>query len=154
VPDIMHFIKNHASPERVYQELTTSEGVRNWWTRDADVDSKVGGTGEFRFRQGKSVTKVRVDELEPSVRVGWTVISSYHPEWIGTTITFDLRAEENGAALSFAHRGFARADEVFALTTTGWGYYLISLQQYLEMGEGAPGPDIDFARVVRPIPTL
>jgi hypothetical protein len=27
-----------------------------------------------------------------------------------------------------AHRGFKQADEVYALTTTGWGYYLVSLQ--------------------------
>jgi hypothetical protein len=51
--------------------------------------------------------------------------------------------------LSFAHRDFKQADEVYALTTTGWGYYLVSLQQYLETGTGAPSPDIDFARVIR-----
>jgi hypothetical protein len=32
---------------------------------------------------------------------------------------------------------------------TGWAYYLVSLQQYLETGLGAPQPDIDFARIVR-----
>jgi hypothetical protein len=51
--------------------------------------------------------------------------------------------------LSFAHRNFKQADEVYALTTMGWGYYLVSLQQYLETGKGAPSPDIDFARVIR-----
>jgi len=35
------------------------------------------------------------------------------------------------------------------MTTTGWGFYLVSLQQYLETGTGAPHPDIDFARVTR-----
>lgn len=34
--------------------------------------------------------------------------------------------------LSFAHRGFAQADEGYARVTTGWGYYLASLQLYLE----------------------
>ena len=31
----------------------------------------------------------------------------------------------------------------------GWAYYLVSLRQYLEAGEGAPHPDIDFSRVLR-----
>lgn len=135
MPDIMHLIKIRVSPERIYQALTTAEGIRNWWTRDADLDSQIGGTGEFRFSyKGTVVTKVRVEELKPPTRVVWKTISSFRPEWSGTTITFDLRSEGNDTILSFAHRGFEEADEIYALTTTGWGYYLVSLQQYLETG--------------------
>jgi len=149
MPDIMHLVKIHASPERVYQALTTAEGIRNWWTRDAVLDSKIGGTGEFGFFERRIVTKMEVDEFKPPVRVGWKTISSAAPGWDGTTITFDLRAEGSDTVLSFAHRGFKQADEGYARTTTGWGYYLVSLQQYLETGKGAPHPDIDFARVTR-----
>lgn len=46
--------------ERVYQALTTAEDIRNWWTRDAVLDSKIGGTGEFRFYEGKFVTKIKL----------------------------------------------------------------------------------------------
>ena len=96
----------------------------------ADLDAKIGGTGEFRFYAGKGVTSVRLDELEPPVRVGWKTISANAPGgWEGTTITFDLRAEGGDTVLSFAHRGFAQADEGYALVTTGWAYYLVSLQQ-------------------------
>lgn len=150
MPDIMHLINIHTPPERVYQALTTAEGIRNWWTRDADLDAQIGGTGEFRFSyEGTVVTTVRVEELKPPIRVVWKTISSFRPEWSGTTITFDLRSEGSDTMLSFAHCGFEETDEIYALTTTGWGYYLVSLQQYLEMGEGAPSPDVDFARVIR-----
>jgi uncharacterized protein YndB with AHSA1/START domain len=44
MPDIMHLIKIHASPEQVYQAPTTAEGIRNWWTSDADLDSKIGAS--------------------------------------------------------------------------------------------------------------
>lgn len=64
--------------------------------------------------------------------------SAFRPEWNGTTLAFDLRAEAATTVLSFAHRGFARADETYALTTTGWGLYLVSLQLYLETGAGTP----------------
>lgn len=73
MPDIMHLVKINASPERVYQALTTAEDIRNWWTRDAGLDGTIGGEGEFRFSSyGKThVTKVRVVELKPLLRVGW-----------------------------------------------------------------------------------
>lgn len=136
--DIMHLVRIAAPPERVYEALTTTEGIRNWWTRDADLDSAIDGTGMFRFHDGASVTTVTIKELEPPLHVTWSCVSSFRPEWVGTTIHFDLRAEKGGTAVSFAHRGFAQADEHYAQTTTGWGVYLHSLQQYLETGKGNP----------------
>jgi uncharacterized protein YndB with AHSA1/START domain len=149
MPDILHYIKIEAEPERAFRAISTSEGIRSWWTRDADVDTLAGGCGEFRFYDRKSITRVRIEELMPSEHVRWHTLSANAGGWTGTTITFELRAEGNGTILLFAHRGFAEADDWFARTTTGWAYYLVSLQQYLETGKGAPHPDIDFARVIR-----
>jgi uncharacterized protein YndB with AHSA1/START domain len=130
--DIMHLVRIAAPQERVYEALTTTEGIRSWWTRDADLDSRIGGTGTFRFHDGASVTSVAVKELESPLHVVWKTISSFRPEWPGTTIHFDLRAEKGGTVVSFAHRGFEQADEHYAQTTTGWGVYLQRLKDYLE----------------------
>jgi uncharacterized protein YndB with AHSA1/START domain len=145
MPDIMHRITIHASPERVYEALATAEGIRNWWTRDAILDSKNGVTAEFGFYGHVFVIKVSVDELTPTAHVGWNKITSTHGGFDGTTIAFDLTAQENGTGLAFAHRGFRQADDNYAGATTRWGYYLVSLKRYLETGEGNPNPDdIDF----------
>src|SRR5690349_3529317 len=110
MPDIMHLVRIGASPERVYQALTTAEDIRNWWTRDAVLDASIGGSGRFRFYDGKGVTDIRIDELQPPARVGWTTTASNAPGgWDGTTMTFDLRPEGRGTVLSFAHRGFGQA---------------------------------------------
>lgn len=96
MPDILHLEKIRASPVRVYEALTTAEGVRSWWTRDAVLDSKLGGWSKFGFYGHKVVTKARVDELKPPVRVLWTTVSSSAlGGWVGTTIAFDLRAESS-----------------------------------------------------------
>ena len=150
MPDIMHVVTIHASPERVYAALTTAEGIRKWWTRHVVLDSRVGGTGEFRFNHGRTVTKVRVDELEPAARVWWTTIfSNARAGWSGSTITFDLRKDGDNTVLSFAHRGFGQADERYFRLSTEWAYYLTSLQRYLETGHGAVHGDVDLARVAR-----
>jgi uncharacterized protein YndB with AHSA1/START domain len=143
MPDIVHLIWIHVLPERVYQALTTAEGIRQWWTRDATLDSTPGGRGEFVFNEGRFVAKVEVDHMEPPVRVSWRVVSG-GPGW-GAAIAFDLRAEGSDTVLSFVHRGFGQADERCAAATTRWGAYLVSLKQYLETGTGAPHPDDVFA---------
>ncbi|MBV8750595.1 MAG: SRPBCC domain-containing protein [Candidatus Eremiobacteraeota bacterium] len=146
--DIMHLLTIDAPPERVYEALTTSDGIRSWWTRDADVDDHVGGIGEFRFYGGAAVTRVSIDELRPPARVVWTAQTARIAPWAGTTITFELRPEHGQTVVTFAQRGFAQADDLYAIWTTGWGYYLVSLKQYLEFGEGAPHPDVEFGRMV------
>ena len=150
MPDILHLLKIQASPERVYEALTAAEGIRNWWTRDADLETTIGGRGEFRFSSygDRQLTQVEVAELAAPLRVRWKVTSSFRPEWIGTAVTFDLQAEGSSTVLRFAHRGFEQADDIYALCTTGWAYYLVSLHQYLETGRGAPSPDIDFTRML------
>jgi uncharacterized protein YndB with AHSA1/START domain len=149
MPNILHRITIKAPPDRVYRAISTAEGVRNWWTRDADLDSAEGGTGEFRFYGGTNVKTVRIEKLAHPEEVQWTVLSSKsQPFWEGTTITFHLRPDESGTVLSFFHRGFKEESEGFAMVTTGWAYFLVSLQQYLEKGRGAPSPDVDFARVL------
>ena len=149
MPDILHRLTIHAPPERVFEALTTAEGIRNWWTRDADLDAHIGGAGEFRFYGGSGMTSVRVDALDAPHSVGWTTLSANAPGgWDGTTITFELTADGTDTVLSFAHRGFAEANEGYALVTTGWAYYLVSLQHYVETGKGAPHPERDFARML------
>jgi uncharacterized protein YndB with AHSA1/START domain len=36
--DIRHRVQIAASPEQVYQELTTKDGFSRWWTRDVAGD--------------------------------------------------------------------------------------------------------------------
>jgi uncharacterized protein YndB with AHSA1/START domain len=111
MPDIMHLIRIKASPERVFRALTTADDIRNWWTRDADLAPHAGGSGEFRFYERKIVTEVRVDQIEPAVHVGWRTVSSRRAGSLdGTTISFDLRAEDGETVLAFAHRGFPLAN--------------------------------------------
>jgi len=149
--NIMHLLKIVAPPARVYQALTTAEDIRNWWTRDADLDDRVGGSGEFRFYDRRVATNATIEELRPPARVAWRITASTAPGgWPGTTITFDLRPEDGATVLIFAHRGFPEENEGYARVTTGWAYFLISLQQYVETGRGAPAPDVDFFRMIRP----
>ncbi len=138
MPDIMHTLKIHVSPDRVYQALTTADGIRNWWTRDAALDPKLGGAGEFGFYGRRFVAKVTIEALEAPSLVRWNVTNS---AWPGDRIEFEVRPEDKHTRLSFAHRGFVAADRAYASASTRWGFYLFSLKQYLETGKGTPNPD-------------
>ncbi len=55
--DSVDSVEIAAPPERVHEALTTAAGVRAWWTRDADLESTVGGRGHDR-RAGNGCTSM------------------------------------------------------------------------------------------------
>lgn len=147
MPEIAHLIKIRAAQDKVYQAVSTAEGIRNWWTRDAALDPKVGGAGEFGFYGHRMVIKVNVAELTPPGHVAWNAVSSTGGAFDGTTISFDLRSEEDITRVLFAHRGLQAGGDNIASATTRWGFYLLSLKRYLETGKGTPNPeDIELIR--------
>ena len=146
MPDVLHLLMTHAPRERVYEAIATAEGVRNWFSRDADLESTVGGSGEIRFANGQRITRIKIEQLEPAERVVWKVVSAAMPTWADTHIEFRMAAADDGTMLRFAHRGFADTDDFFAMSATAWANFLISLKLYAETGEGTTHPDDPLSR--------
>lgn len=136
--DIMHLIRIHAPAERVYEAITTADGIRQWWTRDAAIEPRIGAAGEFGFYGKRFIVKLAVEELNPVTHVRWRVTNAV---WPGSDIAFDLKGDGNETTLLFAHRGFPGADEAYAGASTRWGFYLLSLKRYVQTGTGSPNPD-------------
>jgi uncharacterized protein YndB with AHSA1/START domain len=139
MPDILHKVGiKSSSANSAYKALTTPEGLSGWWTTSTHGDSdKAGGVIQFRFNAGGFDMKVL--ELEPGTRVLWEVIDGPE-EWIGTTISFDLRQEGGWTIVLFKHRGWKEPVEFMHHCSTKWGIFLLSLKSLLETGTGAPAP--------------
>ncbi|WP_034090292.1 SRPBCC family protein [Streptacidiphilus albus] len=137
--DILHRIGVVTpSPEKVYEALTTVEGLAGWWTVDTGGDAAVGGTLAFRFPPVGGFD-MEVVELRPSERVVWRVVDGPE-EWIGTTVTWDLRQDGDYTIVLFSHEGWREPVEFMHHCSTKWGSYLMSLKSLLETGAGAPAP--------------
>lgn len=136
--DILHRVgMESASVEQVYAALTTIEGLSGWWATDTKGQADVGGILEFRFAPGGFDMKVR--ELKPSESVLWEVVDG-PPEWVGTTVRFDLKQDGDYAIVLFAHEGWREPVEFMYHCSTKWATFLVSLKQLVETGTGAPEP--------------
>jgi uncharacterized protein YndB with AHSA1/START domain len=144
----MHTIKQRirarTTAERCYNALASAQGVRQWWTTDAEMDERVNGIARFWFYDRSLFTQIRIDEMIPNRRVVWDVEYSAIPELKGTLITFDISESGDEVTLDFTESGFQKAEVVHAIFSSGWYLYLSSLRQYLETGVGHPHPFIDF----------
>jgi uncharacterized protein YndB with AHSA1/START domain len=137
--DILHRVGvASSSPDEVYAALTTLEGLSGWWARDTTGETDLGGVIAFRF--GPGGFDMKVVELVPGKRVLWEVVEG-PAEWVGTSVSFDLRQEGDYTIVLFAHRGWAEPVEFMYHCSTKWATFLLSLKQLLETGQGAPDPD-------------
>ncbi|WP_029432476.1 SRPBCC domain-containing protein [Blastococcus sp. URHD0036] len=136
--DILHRIGvEHSSPERVYEALTTLDGLSGWWAEKTTGETDVGGVIQFRF--GPGGIDMRVAELDPGRLVRWEVADG-PAEWIGTTVRFDLRQDGDWTIVLFRHEGWREPVEFMHHCSTKWATFLVSLKQLLETGTGAPDP--------------
>jgi uncharacterized protein YndB with AHSA1/START domain len=138
MPDILHRVGIIASPKDVYDALATRDGLAAWWTNDTQGDTKVGGVIQFRFPAGGFDMKVL--ELEPGARVLWQVVDGPR-EWIGTTISWDLKQEADYTIVLFKHQGWKEPVEFMHHCSTKWAIFLMSMKSLLETGKGLPAPN-------------
>jgi uncharacterized protein YndB with AHSA1/START domain len=137
--DILHRVGvKSSSLDDVYGALTTVEGLSAWWTDATRGDTEVGGVLQFRFRQGGFDMVVR--ELEPAKHVLWEVVDG-PAEWVGTTVSFDLKQEDDYTIILFKHEGWREPVEFMHHCSTKWATFLLSLKSLVETGKGAPAPD-------------
>ena len=88
-----------ASPERVYEALTTNEGLTKWWTSHCSGGMEVDEKIRFEFPKYKYYCVMRIDNLEVGMLVAWTCIESNMggtDEWVGTIIKWELIPKESG----------------------------------------------------------
>lgn len=134
-----------APPAAVYQALSTSGGLRSWWTQTCDVATTIGGKTTFRF--GEHYKVMQIASLVPEREVRWHCVEARinidafkrKDEWVGTDIVFQLTPQPGGKTLlDFEHVGLTPAFECFVVCERGWNLYLGSLQSLVETGQGTP----------------
>src|SRR5512133_1908754 len=141
--DILHRVGIQASLGEVYKALATRDGVAAWWTKNTQGESTVGGTLKLRFSSGVvevGCIEVKVLELHPAELVLWEVVDG-PAEWIGTTISFELRQDGDYAIVLFKHQGWKEPVEFMHHCSTKWAIFLMSLKSLGETGKGAPSPE-------------
>jgi hypothetical protein len=90
-----------------------------------------------------------VTSLEKNKVVEWKNLDK-PSEWSfsGTKINVKISEEvvewydnKKMSVVEFSHIGFKKSDDLYVGSNTRWGFFLLSLKDYLEKGKGSPVPD-------------
>lgn len=133
-----------ATPEVVYEVISSPEHLREWWPDDADLDPVPGATGTITFGDPASpdaqVVALTVVEADPPRRFVFRWVydegESAAPD-NSLLVTFDLVASGDGTLLRFKETGFrergweeAVLEEAYLDHVRGWDHFLPRLVTY------------------------
>lgn len=132
-----------ASPEVVYQVISSPEHVREWWPDDADFPPVPGGTGAITFGDPSgpraATVPLTVVEADPPRRFvfRWAYDGDTATETNSFLVTFDLTPAGGGTLVRFSETGFreqgweaAMLEEAYLDHLRGWTEFLPRLVTY------------------------
>jgi uncharacterized protein YndB with AHSA1/START domain len=160
MPNIRHNLLIGASAEKIYNALTSEEGLSAWWTPNTKANPEVNTIAHFPF--GNDYFKeMKITALIPSEFIGWNCIKG-DAEWVGTNISFKLvegnkknlltsnpeilgqieqQIKDEATMLIFYHDDWKDYTQMFAECNYTWGQFLRSLKLFCETGKGRPFPN-------------
>jgi uncharacterized protein YndB with AHSA1/START domain len=132
-----------ATPEVVYEVISSPEHLREWWPDDAELDPVPGATGVITFGDptapDASIVPLTVLEADPPRRFAfrWAYDEGPATETNSFLVTFDLVPSGDGTLLRFKETGFrergweaAVLEEAYLDHVRGWDLFLPRLVTY------------------------
>jgi uncharacterized protein YndB with AHSA1/START domain len=134
---LSHQIRISAPRDRVYEAISTRDGLAGWYT--ADLEGAVGGGKEALLKfAGHEPFRWRFTELSPGSRFRWECTQGPGAA-AGTTATFSVSQTTDGRTqVDLDHDGFGESDPALATCNTLWGILLGHLKAYAETAAPAP----------------
>jgi uncharacterized protein YndB with AHSA1/START domain len=138
--DIRHRVAVTAPVGRVYEAVSTTKGLSEWWTRGGvRGESAEGSRLQFFFGQPEPAAVMEVTGQDRG-RVSWRCVGGAD-EWVGTSLSFDLRQDDGETVVLFTHADWKEPSEFMAHCSARWAYFLLSLKSLVESGAGTPFPE-------------
>jgi uncharacterized protein YndB with AHSA1/START domain len=160
MPNIRHELIIGAPAGKVYDAVTSQEGLSAWWTPGVKAKAERDSIAHFPFGP-EYFKEMKIVELDPPNRVKWNCLAG-EDEWVGTTISFEIRSGDRESLLRsrpeargqiqqqsgpdaqtllvFNHDDWKAYTPMFAECNYTWGRFLRSLKLYCETGKGRPWP--------------
>ena len=131
--DIFADFPIRASRERVFDALTTPEGLNAWWTMVCTGQSSPGSEYHLGFGPAYDWRAV-VSASTPNAEFDLEITHA-DDDWTGTHVGFSLSAEGGVTTVKFYHTGWPMANEHWRVSCYCWPIYLRLLRRYVETGE-------------------
>ncbi len=134
---IIHKVLIHADRKKVFDAMTTAEGLDKWFTKGSSVDRKSGGTLIFRWKDW-GVDNYTGEAICPIIDI--KIPERFVFQWWEdhyTTVEMFFEEVEDGTVVRLKEYGYEDSEEGHRRLiecAVGWGEALTLLKFYVEHG--------------------
>ena len=132
---ILHKVLIRADRKRVYDAITTAEGLDGWFTNGSSVDRKAGGKILFKWVDwGPDKVNSKAEGPIIEVKVPERFVFKWWEDQL-TTVELDFIEVEEGTVVRVKEYGYQDTSEGHRRCiecATGWGEALTLLKFYVE----------------------
>ncbi|MAB99390.1 MULTISPECIES: SRPBCC domain-containing protein [Pseudomonas] len=134
---LYHQLMINAPAAKVFQALSTIEGIGSWWDTPKAGEHEQLAAWLFEPGAGHDVLIMAVDESVPNSRILWRCVSEHEESspasaWFGTGIVFELAANADKTMLEFRHAGWDESNRYLGFCNFQWAMSLKALKDYCE----------------------
>ncbi|NNF32823.1 MAG: SRPBCC domain-containing protein [Saprospiraceae bacterium] len=136
---IYHDVFIKSEPSKIYDAISTSQGLNNWWTLKSSGFSRVGEVYNFYFTPEYDwYGEVINADKDVSFYIKMTQADE---DWIPTAFGFDFMKVQGGTRIQFWHKGWPECNHHFRRSSWCWAMLLNGLKNYVEKGIVVPFED-------------
>lgn len=134
--DIVQTFPIKASAAQVFQAISRSDSLANWWTKRSSGESKAGSQWELWFGPQHDWS-AKVSRFVPDAEFELELTRA-DSDWTGTRVGFVLNEKNGVTHVRFHHLGWPEANDHYEVSCYCWALYLRLLRRYIETGEVVP----------------
>ena len=131
--DILHDFPIKAPIDRVFQAVSTPQGLDCWWTQRSEGRPAEGAEYELWFGPQHD-WRARVTRCAPNYAFEMKILDA-DEDWTRTRVGFRLESREGATWVRFYHTGWPSVNEHYRISCNCWAMYLRILRRHLEHGE-------------------
>lgn len=134
--DILQDFPINATPDQVFDAVSSPHGLDRWWTKTCVGQVTLGATYELGFGPAYQWRAAVTRCDRPAVFE--LTLRRADADWTGTRVGFELAQAPSGTHVRFYHRGWPGENDHYRTSCHCWALYLRLLRRYLERGETVP----------------
>ena len=134
--DIFHDFPIKATVDRVFQAVSTPQGLDCWWTKRCSGKPEPGSVYELGFGPSYEWRAV-VSRVVPGTEFELQITQS-DADWTGTRVGWRMEPRKGVTWVRFSHTGWPAENEHYRISCNCWALYLRILRRNLEHGEFIP----------------
>jgi uncharacterized protein YndB with AHSA1/START domain len=130
---IAHQVWINAGKEKVFDAVTTTDGLSKWWIVDCTAKPELGYLNIFRMG-GHVHNKMLIVSLKPNEYVEWECKND-NGIWTDTHLSFGIIEKQGVCILNFKHSNWESQTEFFTICNFHWARHLLMMKALCETGE-------------------